>query len=91
MFDDYNRLQMSNTWPGGKRHAMTQDEHERWNARNYPGTLQLCCVCDHPTWRCEEDAIYIEPIVPNGSCCGPSVMRRVLQRTRPWQRAGTGG
>jgi hypothetical protein len=50
---------------------MTQDEHERWNARNYPGTRQLCCACDQPTGRCEEDAIYIEPIVPNGSSYGP--------------------
>lgn len=38
--------------------ARTQDEHERINAREYPGTRQLCCQCDEPTERCEEDAIY---------------------------------
>ena len=49
---------MNNTWPGGRRHAMSPDEHERWNARNYPGTRQLCVDCDAPTGQCEEDAIY---------------------------------
>jgi hypothetical protein len=49
-----------NEWPGGRRHAMDQGEHERWNARNYPGTRQLCCQCDEPTDQCEEDAIYTE-------------------------------
>ena len=48
-----------NTWPGGKRHAMTQTEHEHWNATNYPGTLQLCSECDAETGRCEEDSIYL--------------------------------
>ena len=47
-----------NTWPGGFRHAMDQGEHERWNASNYPGTLQLCHICSEPTGRCEEDAIW---------------------------------
>lgn len=51
---------MSNTWPGGRRHAMSQAEHERWNARNYPGTRQLCCDCDAPTERCEDDSFYTE-------------------------------
>jgi len=36
-----------------------QSEHEAINAREYPGTRQLCCVCDLPTGRCEEDAIYL--------------------------------
>lgn len=49
-----------NTWPGGIRHAMDPDEHERWNACNYPGTLQLCCECEEPTGRCDEDEL----------CCG---------------------
>lgn len=39
-----------NTWPGG---------YEAWNARNYPGTRQLCDYCGEPTGRCEEDAIYV--------------------------------
>jgi len=48
----------ANTWPGGFRHAMHQDEHERWNASNYPGTRQLCDACEQPTGRCEEDSYY---------------------------------
>lgn len=48
----------ANSWPGGHRHAMHQSEHEVWNANNYPGTLQLCCECDEPTGRCEEDGIW---------------------------------
>ena len=51
---------MSNSWPGGFRHAMSQSEHERWNSGNYPGTRQLCCKCEEPTGRCEEDSIYID-------------------------------
>ena len=46
-----------NTWPGGTRHAMDQAQHARWNAQHYPGTLQVCCRCEQPTGRCEEDAI----------------------------------
>ena len=49
-----------NTWPGGRRHAMTQCEHESWNAANYPGTRQLCSECGEPTGNCEEDAIYLD-------------------------------
>ena len=49
---------MTNTWPGGTRHAMSQSEHEEWNASNYPGTLQLCDICDKPTGRCEDDSIF---------------------------------
>jgi len=49
-----------NTWPGGKRHAMNQSEHERWNAIHYPGTLQICCTCDEPTTFCEEDGYFDE-------------------------------
>lgn len=48
-----------NTWPKGRRHAMYPDEHEAWNARNYPGTRQLCVDCDQPTGRCEEDSMYV--------------------------------
>lgn len=47
-----------NTWPGGKRHAMGQDEHEKWNVANYPGTLQICHKCGEPTTYCEEDGIF---------------------------------
>ena len=51
---------MNNTWPGGCRHVMGQAEHERWNARNYPGTKQLCTTCNQPTERCEEDTLYAD-------------------------------
>jgi hypothetical protein len=46
-----------NTWPGGYRHALSQDQHEVWNARHYPGTRQLCIKCDEPTGRCEDDTL----------------------------------
>jgi hypothetical protein len=46
---------MSNTWPGGNRHAMSQSDHAKWNNENYPGTLEICCKCDEPTGNCEED------------------------------------
>jgi len=36
----------------------TQADHASINAREYPGTRQLCVSCDAPTDRCEEDAIY---------------------------------
>jgi hypothetical protein len=46
--------------------AYTQDEHERINAREYPGTRQLCYVCEQPTGRCEDDTITLddEPYQP---------------------------
>ncbi len=47
----------ANTWPGGHRHAMHQGDHEAWNAGNYPGTLQMCSLCDEPTFRCEDDEL----------------------------------
>jgi hypothetical protein len=47
-----------NTWPDGRRRAMTQDDHEKWNAHKYPGTRQLCCRCDEPTGRCEDDSLF---------------------------------
>lgn len=56
-----------NEWPGGYRHAMHQSEHDQWNASQYPGTLQMCVLCDEPTGRCEEDELTIEGI--NGPLC----------------------
>lgn len=47
-----------NTWPDGKRRALDQSEHENWNANHYPGTKQMCCKCDEPTKRCEEDGMF---------------------------------
>ena len=49
-----------NEWPGGTRHAMYQSEHDSWNALCYPGTRQICCICDEPTGRCEFDSLYFE-------------------------------
>ena len=58
---------MSNSWPGGNRRALNQCEHEAWNANHYPGTRQLCVICDEPTGNCEEDAIY----TGEGPVCEP--------------------
>lgn len=51
---------MKNTWPNNKRQALDQSEHERWNSYNYPGTRQICTICDEPTGRCEEDGYFID-------------------------------
>lgn len=53
-----------NTWPGGHRHAIHQSDHETWNARNYPGTRQICVKCESETGRCEEDSLYIDDQTP---------------------------
>lgn len=58
-----------NTWPGGTRHAMDQRVHARWNAARYPGTRQLCIICEQPTGRCEEDAMFIGEIGPICELC----------------------
>jgi len=47
-----------NTWPNGTRHAMTQSRHMAWNQSHYPGTRQMCCLCDEPTGLCEEDGLF---------------------------------
>lgn len=47
-----------NTWPGGKRKALSQTEHAKWNANNYPGTRQICTNCGEPTELCEEDGFF---------------------------------
>lgn len=57
-----------NTWPKGYRHAISQSEHEEWNRRNYPGTRQLCSICERPTGRCEDDSIYIDDEVVCEDC-----------------------
>lgn len=59
---------MSNTWPGGYRHAMDQSEHESWNRSNYPGTRQICDNCGDPTGRCEEDSIRRDDMTVCESC-----------------------
>ena len=40
--------------------ARHQYEHEAINAREYPGTRQMCSICDEPTGRCEEDSLFAE-------------------------------
>ena len=50
---------MNNTWPGGTRRALNQSLHEQWNANHYPGTRQLCFLCEQPTTRCEEDMLTV--------------------------------
>ena len=64
---------MTNTWPGGYRHAMYPDEHERWNAAHYPGTRQLCSVCDQPTGYCEEDGLRTEDGEPLCDECAADI------------------
>jgi hypothetical protein len=49
---------VSNTWPGGQRRALSQGQHAEWNARHYPGTRQLCVLCEQPTGRCEDDTLF---------------------------------
>lgn len=44
----------------GIRKPLSQAEHDAWNNHNYPGTLQLCDLCEEPTGRCEEDSIENE-------------------------------
>lgn len=49
-----------NAWPGGVRRALSQKEHEQWNAHEYPGTRQLCSICNEPTDRCEDDTLWVD-------------------------------
>jgi hypothetical protein len=58
-----------NAWPGGRRHAMSQSENEAWNARNFPGTRQLCERCGEPTERCEDDSLYSDEDRQIGPLC----------------------
>ncbi len=40
--------------------ARTQTEHALINSREYPGTRQICVICDQPTGLCEDDEIYTD-------------------------------
>ncbi len=62
-------MSAGNSWPGGFRHGMLQSEHDAWNATHYPGTLQLCSVCEEPTGRCEDDTIFSEDEEPLCETC----------------------
>lgn len=60
----------------------TQDEHARINAREYPGTRQLCVECDDPTERCEEDARYVGDYGPLCEACDHRLDPDVSDTTR---------
>lgn len=39
--------------------ALSQDTHRQINSRHYPGTRQMCVICDQPTGRTTgEDSMY---------------------------------
>ena len=57
---------MDDWWTG---RALDQATHNCINARQYPGTRQLCAECDEPTGRCEDDSIYIEDAGPLCEAC----------------------
>ncbi len=66
-----------NTWPKGCRHPMSQYDHEVWNQRNYPGTRQMCSICDEPTGYCEKDEILTvdgDPVCWDCSQTHPEMM-----------------
>lgn len=74
-----------NTWPGGRRYAMTQSEHEKWNARAFPGTRQVCEQCGELTGRCEEDGLFIYDDGKIGPLCEEcfDAAKAVLARLKP--------
>lgn len=45
-------------------HALDQSTHAAINAHHYPGTLQMCVLCNQPTGRCEEDSRYNGDVGP---------------------------
>jgi len=61
----------------------TQGEHALINAREYPGTRQLCVQCDQPTGRCEDDSIYLEPEFEHQSSLGPLCEECAEERMNP--------
>lgn len=58
---------MAEPWWNGR--ALDQSTHERINASNYPGTRQLCAICDEPTGKCEDDGNYAGDIGPLCDAC----------------------
>lgn len=44
--------------------SKNQSQHVEINRREYPGTRQLCCKCDEPTGRCEDDELFFDGIGP---------------------------
>jgi hypothetical protein len=49
-------------------------EHEAINAREWPGTRQLCDLCGEETERCEDDSIYLDD--ETGPVCEECYSRR---------------
>ena len=62
----------------GVRRALSQDEHERINAEEYPGTRQLCFSCGGATGRTVEDAILDQEGNPLCEECAASEDRKNL-------------
>lgn len=69
---------MSNWWDGK---ALDQSQHAAINDQHYPGTRQLCCECDEPTGRCEEDSIYLDDEA--GPFCEDCYSMYVTEETAP--------
>ena len=69
-----------NTWPNGKRHAMSQSGHAKWNASHYPGTRQMCVECDNPTGRCEDDSLFAGDDEEIGPLCEECWQQYAAQR-----------
>jgi len=64
---------MTENWWTGK--ALDPETHEHINAQHYPGTRQLCIICDEPTGRCEDDEIYSGEIGPLCEECAEGANR----------------
>jgi len=70
----------------------SQSQHKKYNAMHYPGTRQICIICDCPTERCEEDALYIEDHGPICDGCyslgttGEELMKVEVEGKICWRR-----
>lgn len=73
---------MTNSWPDGKRHPLSQSEHDKWNAAHYPGTRQLCVNCDAPTGRCEDDSLFFDGHGPLCVACWSELEGLVAEQER---------
>lgn len=51
-------MDLSNSWPGGYRQAISQAGHDEWNQTHYPGTRQMCIVCGSATERTEDCSLF---------------------------------
>jgi hypothetical protein len=55
------------------KNTYSQTEHERINAKEYPGTRQLCKKCDEPTGKCEDDTLSVGDLSPLCEDCYDAV------------------